>query len=95
MTLYTSKAEMAGDAIYAAFKKAGIGVVLNYYPSGENECIVDTTEHDKEVIRKFAEWIEQHFNDESCLYSDCEGRDCFDAEKALAKYEKQMKGEQT
>ena len=57
MKLYASKAEMSGDAIYEAFKKAGIKAVLNHYPSGENECIIDTTEHDKEVTRKFAEWI--------------------------------------
>lgn len=44
------------------------------------------------AIQKFAEWIEQNFNDGSCLYSDCEGRDCFDAEKAVANYKKQMKG---
>lgn len=41
--------------------------------------------------RKFAEWIEQHFSNESCLYVDCDGHYLFDTEKTLAKYEKEQK----
>lgn len=58
----------------------------------EYENSLRADEHDKEVVRKFAEWIERNFNEVSCLYSDCEGRDCFDAEKALAKYERHHNG---
>lgn len=62
MTLYASKAEMLGDAVCTAFKKAGIKVVLNHYPLGENECIVDTTEHDKEVRNKTIEEFFRRLN---------------------------------
>lgn len=68
---------------------------------GEKDFSIDVekemAEHDKsiqeEAVRKFAEWVEQHFDDESCLYADCEGRDLFDAEKALVTYEKERKND--
>lgn len=68
--------------------------MIKYY-NGEMYIIPKEFEEEirADAIRKFAEWIEQHFNNDSCLYTNCDGYDSFDAEKALAEYEKEQKGE--
>lgn len=38
--------------------EAGIEILMYQYPTGENEFVIDTTKHDEEVLRKFAEWLE-------------------------------------
>lgn len=98
MTLYASKAEMLGDAVCTAFKKAGIEVVLNHYPLGENECIVDTTEHDKEVRNKTIEEIidsvdKMNNTGSHCVEDYCEDADsCTDCiAKAILRMLEQMK----
>lgn len=97
MTLYSSRNKIPEIAVAEVMKQAGIEVILTDFPWGEWECMVNTTEHDKEVRNKTIEEERRRIYEEyqKAAKADSEASihgDMFP--KNVERFWQQMKGEE-